>query len=249
VEVQALRGPGVVAHATVGHVGVGEVFVIAGQSNSTNCGQQKLKQKSGMVAAFGGSDWRPADDPQPGVHDKSSGGSCWPAFGDALYDKYRVPVGIASTGHQGSSVKQWQPGGELFKWMMGRIKQLGPHGFRAVLWHQGESDVGTPSAEYVKLLTAVVKESKKQAGWDFPWFVAQVSYQSPSNRSSPTVRAAQEKLWNAGVALEGPDTDTLTGDNRDHNGQGIHFSAKGNTAHGKMWADKVGRHLDAVLSR
>jgi hypothetical protein len=247
VELRAMREDQVVAQAAVDHVGVGEVFVIAGQSNSTNYGPDKLKTQSGMVATFDGDGWRLADDPQPGVHDRSDGGSCWPAFGDALYARYKVPIGIASTGHAGTSVKEWRAGGEYFRWLTARMGQLGKGGFRAVLWHQGESDVDMPSEEYLRQLTAVIKESKKEAGWDFPWFVAQVSYQGPSKRSFDTTRAAQKKLWETGVALEGPDTDTLTEDNRENGGQRIHFSAKGLRAHGRMWADKVGVYLDKVL--
>ncbi|HLK58969.1 MAG TPA: hypothetical protein VKU00_20515, partial [Chthonomonadaceae bacterium] len=60
-------------------------------------------------------------------------------------------------------------------------------------------------------------------------------------------RDAQKKLWDTGIALEGPDTDTLTGDNRDFDGKGIHFSPKGLHAHGRLWADKVSVYLDRVL--
>jgi hypothetical protein len=247
VEVQGLQGDRVVAEATVDHVGIGEVFVLAGQSNSTNCGEEQLKVRTGMVASFSGDYWQPGDDPQPGVHDKTAGGSCWPAFGDALYEKYHVPIGIASTGHSGSSVKAWQPGSEYFKWMLTRVKQLGPQGFRALLWHQGESDVGLTADEYGRLLTNVITASKKEAGWDFPWFVAQVSYHNVQSPSFPTTRAAQKQLWDRHVALEGPDTDTLTGDNRDNGGKGIHFSGKGERAHGQLWAEKVSAWLDKEL--
>jgi hypothetical protein len=78
--------------------------------------------------------------------------------------------------------------------------------------------------------------------------VAQVSYHNPSAPSFPTTRQGQRMLWEKGTALEGPDTDTLGGDNRDNNGQGIHFSAKGLRAHGQMWADKVSTYLDKVLA-
>lgn len=249
VEVRARKSGRTVAQATVEKVGVGEVFVGAGQSNSTNSGEQRITQTSGMVSSFSGSDWRLADDPQPGTHDRSGGGSFWPAFGDALYEKYRVPIGVAVTGHGGTSVKQWQPGGELFQWMMGRIHQLGPRGFRALLWHQGETDVGMPPEEYAALLKNVILASKREAGWEFPWFVAQVSYHNPQRPSFPTTRAAQKQLWETGVAMEGPDTDTLGGDHRDMNGLGIHFSPKGLRAHGKMWAEKVSVYLDKMLGR
>jgi hypothetical protein len=48
--------------------------------------------------------------------------------------------------------------------------------------------------------------------------------------------------------MQGPDTDTLTGDNRDMDGKGIHFSPKGLKAHGEMWAEKVSAYLDQVLA-
>jgi serine/threonine protein kinase len=248
LEVRALQGEQVVGEIGVDHVGIGEVFVISGQSNATNCGEEQLKPRTGMVASFSGDHWQLADDPQPGVHDKTGGGSCWPPFGDALFEKYHVPIGIASTGHTGSSVRAWQPGSEYFKWMMGRIRQLGAQGFRAVLWHQGESDVNLTTDEYARLLTKVITTSQKDAGWDFPWIVAQVSYHNPEHPSYPSTRAAQKQLWDKGVAVEGPDTDTLTGDNRDTDGKGIHFSGKGERAHGQLWADKVSAYLDKVLA-
>jgi hypothetical protein len=246
-EVRALQGDKVVAQTAVDHVGVGEVFVGAGQSNSTNCAPERIKPESGLVAAFDGYHWRPADDPQPGVHDHTGGGSYWPAFGDALAAKYGVPVGIASTGHSGTSVSAWRPGGELFRWLLTRMHQLGPHGFRAVLWHQGESDVGMAADAYAGRLTALIQGSQRAAGWDVPWFVARVSYHNPQNPSFPTTRDGQKKLWDAGVALEGPDTDALVGDNRDEGGRGVHFSPQGLRAHGQLWAEKVGAYLDRVL--
>ncbi len=259
LEVRASKGSNAVAMATREKVGVGEVFVIAGQSNSTNSGQFPTKQSSGMVSSFSGMVWKIADDPQIGTHDKGKGGSPWPAFGDAMYAKYKVPIGIASTGFGGTSTMQWQPDASdgkpdpketLFGWMMTRIHQLGPGGFRAVLWHQGESDAigGVSTDDYVTRLNNVIKTSKDQAGWEFPWFIAQVSYINPEKMKIETTRAAQKKIWDAGVAFEGPDTDTLTGDNRDMDGKGIHFSPKGLKAHGEMWADKVGAYLDKVLA-
>jgi hypothetical protein len=77
--------------------------------------------------------------------------------------------------------------------------------------------------------------------------VALVSYTSADSPASETTRAGQKKLWETKVALEGPDSDSLTGDNRDRGGQGVHFSAKGLRAHGKLWADKVSQYLDTVL--
>jgi hypothetical protein len=275
LEVRALLQGKLVAETSVAHVGVGEVFVIAGQSNATNYGEARQQTKSGMVTAFSGDDWRLANDPQPGVQDNSRNGSFIPAFGDALYEKYRVPIGVACVGHGSTSVRQWLPKGErmtveptmtrfvtavgpgvwessgqLFDGMMRRIQQFGGHGFRALLWHQGESDAHqTPghdiaAAEYRRMLELVIRASRREAGWDFPWMVAQASYHTPDDPLCLPIREAQASLWKAGIALEGPDTDQLTGDNRQNGGRGVHFSDKGLQAHGRLWAEKVEQWLD-----
>ena len=68
--------------AAIEHVGVGEVFVVAGQSNSTNWGSEPQSTQTGLVSSFDGKKWRLANDPQGGVQDGSQGGSFLPAFGD-----------------------------------------------------------------------------------------------------------------------------------------------------------------------
>lgn len=249
LQVRALKNNKLVAKNSVEKTGVGEVFISAGQSNSTNSGEDRTTQTSGMVSSFGGNHWQLADDPQPGAQDKTTKGSPWPTFGDTMHARFRVPIGIAVTGRGGTSVYAWKPGGELYNWMMMRVLQLGPRGFRAVLWHQGEADVGGRSEEYGQQLTAMVRASTAAAGWQFPWFVAQVSYLNPERPSSESTRSAQKKLWIRGIALEGPDTDTLTGGYRDHDGKGIHLNRKGLVAHGNMWADKVGDYLYKVLAQ
>ena len=269
VQVRLLAADQIVAETSIAHVATGEVFIIAGQSNATNYGEEKQHPKSGMVVSFDGTDWRPADDPQPGVQDSSKNGSFIPAFGDALYEKLHVPVAVACVGHGSTSVRQWMPDGvrfrnqptmtrfvepagnewqstgQLFDGLMRRIGQLGPDGFRALLWHQGESDAHQQAGheispeEYRTLMEKLIHSSRARAGWDFPWMVAQASYHNPSDPSAPEIRAAQAALWKSGLALEGPDTDQLTGDYRQNNGKGVHFSASGLQAHGRLWAEKV----------
>ena len=249
-EVQALGPEGRLRTSLrLGHVGVGEVFVGAGQSNSTNWGQGQTRPASGMVSTFSGSAWRLADDPQPGCHDFSAGGSFWPSFGDAMAARWGVPVGVAVTGQGGSNIAQWKPGLDLFNWSLTRMEQLGPGGFRAVLWHQGESDVfsGVSGDEYFKRLRQVIVQSRARAGWPIPWFVANVSHLNPYYPTCEPLRKAQQRLWEEGIALEGPDTDLLIGDNRDADGQGAHFCPKGLKAHGQMWSEKVSLYLEQVV--
>lgn len=234
--------------AVVEHFGIGEVFIGAGQSNSTNYGEEKTSTATKMVSTFSGTEWKLAADPQPGAHDNSPGGSFWPTFGDAMYSRLKVPIGVAVTGHGGTSVTQWNTGGELFQWLRYRIQALGVNGFRAVMWHQGESDVSMTTNTYYKKMKTLIEDSNRKAGWYFPWFVAQVSYLNSASTHFDTTRNAQKKLWDDGVALQGPDTDAMGGNNRDGGGQGIHFSLVGLITHGKAWAELVGKYVEKTVN-
>jgi hypothetical protein len=278
VEIKATNAVGQPAVVVVRHVGVGEVFVIAGQSNSTNYGEVPQATRTGMVTSFSGTEWILANDPQPGVQDNSRKGSFIPSFGDALYRRYHVPIGIASVGHGSTSVRQWLPAdtpiqvmptmtryvttnaagilvsdGTLFDGVMLRIHQLGANGFRALLWHQGESDSHQPAehdidaATYRSMMVTIIHESRKQAGWDFPWFVAQATYHTPDDPGCPPIREAQRSLWQHNLAIEGPDTDTLTARYRQNGGKGTHFNNAGLKAHGLLWADKVSQYLETIV--
>jgi hypothetical protein len=277
VEVQATRSGKVLGRSTVEHVGVGEVFVVAGQSNSSNHGSPRQQTVTGMVASFGGSKWVLANDPQPGG--SGDGGSFMPAFGDALYKKYGVPIGVASVGVGATSVRQWLPKGERmsqrptidayvkavgpgqwestgqrFDGLMQRIESLGPHGCRAVLWHQGESDAGQARSgypasvqisgdQYCQFMEKLIRASRKRAGWEIPWLVAQATYHSEQDPADEEFRGSQRALWDSKIALEGPDTDALRKEYR----AGVHFNAKGLQTHGRLWAEKVGVWLDKTL--
>lgn len=276
LEVRATGGGKVFAEAAVGHVGIGEVFIVAGQSNSANHGAEKQRTKTGLVAAFDGEKWRLANDPQPGA--SGDGGSFIPPFGDAIAEKFHVPVGIVACGVGGSSVREWLPKGatfpnpptvennvqrrpdggwtsqgEIFATLVSRMKALGPRGFRAVLWHQGESDANQadamrtlPGNLYREYLEKVIRDSRRETRWDAPWFVAQVSYHVPGDEASPDIRAAQASLWKDGIALEGPDSDALKGDLREGSGKGVHFSGSGLREHAARWVEKVAPWLERL---
>ena len=150
----------------------------------------------------------------------------------------------------------WESKGELYASFRDRMKQLGPHGFRAVLWHQGESDANQkdatrtlPGKLYREYLERLIRDTRKDIGWDAPWFVAQVSYHGPGDEASPDIRAAQASLWKDGVALEGPDTDALKGELRENGGKGVHFSGPGLREHAARWAEKVGPWLERQTAR
>ncbi len=249
VEIKAEKDKKQTALVTLEHVGIGEVFVGAGQSNSTNSSLDKIQTQTGMVSSTDGFDWAKADDPMLGCHDKSTGGSFYPAFGDALYEALKVPIGIASTGHGGSIVSQWNPGSEYYNHFMARVQQLGRGGFRAVLWHQGESDATTAVEPMFRGMKTLIRYSCLDAGWRFPWFVAKVSYHNPDHMSWENPRRVHQMVWDSGLALAGPDTDTLHREYRDLGGIAAHFNAAGLKKHGEMWAELVIPYVEECIKQ
>ncbi len=274
LEVRALSGGKILATSVTEHVGVGEVFVVAGQSNSANHGEERQRTQTGQVATFDGQRWQLSNDPQPGA--SGDGGSFVPPLGDALARRFNVPVGFIAYGIGATSVREWLPkgsrfptpptltdrvrqlpsgewesNGEAFDTFVARARQLGRQGFRAVLWHQGESDANQqdptrtlPGNLYRQHLEKLIGESRQAIGWNAPWFVAQVSYHVPGDEASPDIRAAQASLWRDGIALEGPDTDALKREFRDANGQGVHFSGPGLREHAARWVERVAPWLE-----
>jgi len=264
-----------IATEMVTNVGIGEIFVIGGQSNSANHGEEKQAPKSPTVVVWNTNHWQPAGDPEPGASGK--GGSFLPAFGDAMAEKYKVPIGLVAIGEGSTSVREWLPrddrmaappdtgrhtifagtnlwlsNGELFDRILAAQQTLGTNGFRAFLWHQGESDCNEPPdrqitpQQYRGYLQRIVEASRASAGWRVPWFVAQASYH-PGDTGSPELRAAQKSLATDGIVLAGPNTDELGPEFREKSGKGIHFNAHGLQRHGELWAETVGAWLDREL--
>jgi predicted phosphodiesterase len=194
-----------------------------------------------------------------------------PLLGDLLVREFEMPIGIIAYGQGGTSVREWLPQGSRFpnpptvenkvrkinddEWeslgkiypgFIERMKAFGKNGFRAVLWHQGESDANQKDPTrtlsgplYEKYLTQLILKTRTDLEWDVPWFVAQATYHVPGDESDPNIRAAQANLWKNGVAFQGPDTDQLKGKLRERDGQGVHFSGPGLEVHADAWFEKV----------
>lgn len=226
-------------------IGVGEVFIAAGQSNSANHGMPPQRPRDDRVSTWDSGrtledGWRRAADPQPVA--TGSGGSPWPAMGDALAAALDLPIGLVSVGWGGTTVAQWLPEGQLYPRLRQAMSGLGgAGGFRAILWHQGESDAvgGTSTEAYAAAMTRVISQSREDAGGPVPWLVAEVSF-APGLGQPPrdAVIAAQRQVVAslAGV-FAGPGTDDLVGP--EWRFDGIHFGAAGLALHGRRWQEAL----------
>lgn len=218
-------------------VGVGEVFITAGQSNAANAGGALTTPRDPRVCARTEEGWRFAADPQPIAN--GEGGSPWPALGDLLAARFDVPIGFVSVAVGGTYVDQWRPASRdgLYQRLVFATDTVGPHGARALLWHQGESDAlfGTSTEAYFRQLREVITSLRADAGWEIPWGVAQVAF-VPDLAPAPqaAVRQGQDQvIAQVPGVFEGPLTDDLIGPQWRYDG--IHFNEEGLREHAARW--------------
>ncbi len=227
--------------ASVGPFGVGEVFLVAGQSYATNTNDERMKIEDAQqrVVAFNvfADSWAVANDPQP-APDGSDGGSIWPPLGDLLVLELDVPVAFANVAVGATSSAQWLPEGKLHAGLVKGGTSLGT--FRAILWQQGESDViaKTTGETYIANLQTIRSAAVKAWGFEPVWLAAKSTHH-PTVYNDPEgegrIRSAIEELSKLPGFGGGPDTDTLTGENRGDAKSRRHFSAIGQRRAAQMW--------------
>ncbi len=245
VEVRVIDADaGVVATGTVERVGVGDVFVTAGQSNAACFGSPAQTPGDDRISAYTLStrSWRWAKDPQPdNSAGMGTGGSPWPRLGSLLVQSNPVPVGFVGLAYGGTSISQWAPGTDLFRNLTNTLVRFGTNGVRAVLWHQGESDslASTSAANYARQLSNIVARARSAAGWPVPWGIAEASFHPSATRSQEEPVAAGQRLFVAGTtdSFRGARTDdfNLEGKLSDT----VHFNATGLDDHGRLWAEAL----------
>jgi hypothetical protein len=248
LEVRSLNGATVTGMSLVQRVGVGDVFITAGQSNAANHGlpRQTADDRVSALIHWSSGAWRQGNDPQPIA--SGSDGSPWPALGNSLVAENDVPVGFISIANGGTSVVNWLPGDTLYSRLRDALKFVGPHGARAVLWHQGESDAidGTSTSAYLSRLQTIISQSRLDAGWDVPWGVALASYHPDSTAAEQNaiVSAQQQVIAADPLVFEGPSTNNFH--NLGYLRDNVHFNGAGLHAHGALWSQAIQKFFAPV---
>jgi len=244
ISIRAVNGKDVLAEQRIERVGVGDVFITAGQSNSANFGSKRMTAEDDRVVYFDGKAFVPAKDPIPGGF--GGGGTPWPIAGDLIVKATGMPVCFRSATLDYSPVKEWMKGAakrkqKYYETLLERNQWFGVNGVRAVLWHQGESDSldKTSAEDYCKQLGAVAEALSKDLGYKLDWFVAGASFHPGCGKPQwDAVAEGQTLLWARKIALKGAFTDDLVGPEF-RAGDKVHFNEKGLKEHGKRWFEAL----------
>lgn len=171
------------------HIGVGDIFVIAGQSNAAGFAKDWARDESSlMVHLYRNSrTWDLACHPFTEFTDAWDtvnqdkgvvGFSPFLAFGKMFSAISHRPVGFIQTACGGTSIKRWDPArtGDLYHNMTERIRECGGKA-AGILWYQGCTDAEGDELEevYEASFCNLVKELRGELGYDIPFFTVQLN--------------------------------------------------------------------------
>lgn len=203
---------------TVPNVGVGDVYVIAGQSNAMGMGrhyQMYISTLGFRAGMFTKSGWLELADPVGKSADGHAKGSQWPLLATYILE-YGVPVAFIPTAQGGTSISQWQPGSNLFNRVSNLLSSLPAPYARAILWQQGEADVNMAKRTYANYLE--VMEDAWHTSFNTPLFAAYLYNNARVNAGIDT--AISERAY----ILPGADLRDMPRDN------GAHYTTDANLA-------------------
>lgn len=214
------------------------VAFVFGQSNAANHGGKTFSAEGLPVFNYWQGQYYAAADPLLGA--TGNGGSVWTLLAKQLIEQqvYEQVVLIpAAVG--GTSVSQWQPGGQLHPMWLSRLQALKQSGVEVThfLWHQGEAD--NPLSAHARMNLTAYRQGMLAmiavAHAYFPhaqFYLAQASHCGDQAPSSPELLAVQAQLVTGEQVRLGPNTDSIGDADRYDD---CHFSASGLQKHADGW--------------
>lgn len=173
------------------HVAVGDVWVIAGQSNAVGYGHGPVIDPPALgVSLFGGNEiWRmathPIFDPTGTKYpaNRDSGWvdvSPWLSFARGVWQGVGVPVGLIPAALGGSPLCAWDTGnpeGAYLYENMTRLIAAAGGKVAGMVWYQGCSDTGSEgdASSYLMRFTRFVAAFRAQYGENLPVITAQLN--------------------------------------------------------------------------
>lgn len=159
----------------VHHLGVGDIWVITGQSNAAGYGKTPVEDgpELGIHAFTADGRWKLATHPlgdstgtlyPPNRENANASHSPWMAFARRLKQALGYPIGLIPASLGGSPVSAWdrRTDGVLFNNMLRYLLDSGA-GVKGAVWYQGESDTGANErAVYKQRFASFVADLRKE---------------------------------------------------------------------------------------
>ncbi len=177
LQLRGWRNGVVIAQPSVEKVGIGEVFLITGQSNAE--GRRNYGEKPSTDDRVNCFDYQKIDflDEMPpynafshlettsSIAPRGQGAWCWGELGDLLAKRLNVPIMFFNAAYEGSSIENWYsssigiatkhpffkftyPQGTPYSYLRISMQYyISQLGIRAILWCQGESEVDLKTTE------------------------------------------------------------------------------------------------------
>lgn len=236
------------------HLGVGDVFVIAGQSNSAGYGKDFISDEPepGVHLLKNNGRWdlasHPMNDSTGTLHPQNrdyanTGHSPYLSFAKYLRRELGYPIGLMQTALGGSPLESWSgEDGSLYRNFIHTVEAL--NGVKGVLWYQGCSDTDPAACRtYGERFEKMVRDMRRALDSPgLPFLTCQLHKVmsrcgEETNRGWGMVREAQRRAAQTipGVFV----ISTLGGGMSD----GIHNAASANLVIGERLARCALRHL------
>lgn len=222
-------------------VGIGEVIVVAGQSNTLGSGSHAEEDRViGLNYSGFNEDFDFFIDLTKNTNGRNTEANKWigpnvspKAFmanlGDKIVRQFQVPVAFFSTGASATTIQEWSsPNTEPYISLKNCLKYYNQeYGVRGVLWHQGETNSlysTTKAEDYFEFFKRLVSNTRNDFGHEeLAWSVAQVSWtkykllvpdQNDPNsiaRRTETRNGQKYTYERINNVFQGPDSDILDG--------------------------------------
>jgi sialate O-acetylesterase len=161
----------------VHHVGVGDIYVIAGQSNAAGYGKDPAYDppELGVHILKNNMIWdiatHPLNESTNTMHEENTeaanpGSSPYLAFSKMLKRELGYPIGLLQVSLGGSPMEAWNPAetGYLYHCMM-KVIESQNNSVKGILWYQGCSDCGEPQCStYLDRFENMVNSVRKETG-------------------------------------------------------------------------------------
>jgi hypothetical protein len=234
---------------TVHHFGVGDLWIIAGQSNAAGYGRGPVHDppEPGLHILRNDERWDLAAHPlndttgstHPNLEAANPGHSAYLCFARELRGALGYPIGLIQTALGGSALAAWNPvedgDAPLYRNLMHCVKLAGGR-VRGMVWYQGESDCSPAAAStYERRFADFIARLRADLGAPrLPVLIAQLNrYTAPlgpdDHRAWSVVREAQRQALGLGHTAVIPTLDLPLSD-------AIHTSSDGNMTLGRRKA-------------